>query len=244
MESFQKGVFILLIAVTSIHCKVFLAHRAPKTGTCNYKGYVPGGHGPSIKRITSPEAKLQEQQMSMFAFKDPTAKKIKTQSEKYYNQLTAIFGDICPQVGVGLGLLGLATMIEKDATNTNTPTHADVVKAVNKAFDQFTKDINERFDRMEHYVNHQIMKSERDLVNVKLRAIFKKWEDCLDERTKNGAIDCQIHATRDMRGETCNFFLFKLFSPRTLHFLARISKVLQNSWKHGTPLNLGSIGTR
>ena len=200
MGNFHQAVLILLVAVSSIQCKVFLAHRSPKTGTCGYTGYVPGGQGPSIKRITSPQAKLQEQQMSMFAFKDPTAKKIKDKSEKYYNQLKEIFGDICPQVGVGLGLIGLLNMVEKDATNTAPPTHADVIKSVNKAFDQLTKDINERFDRMEHYVNHQIMKSERDLVNVKLRSIFKSWEDCIDEKTRNGAITCQTNAVRKMRG--------------------------------------------
>ena len=117
------------------------------------------------------------------------------------------FGDICPQVGVGLGLIGLLSMVEKDATNTAPPTHADVIKSVNKAFDQLTKDINERFDRMEHYVNHQIMKSERDLVNVKLRSIFKSWEDCIDEKTRDGAITCQTNAVRKMRGKIPIFSL-------------------------------------
>ncbi|XP_066926943.1 uncharacterized protein [Clytia hemisphaerica] len=206
MATFHQAVVLLLVAVISVQCKIYLVHKSSKTGKCGYNGYVPGGHGPSIKRITSPEAKLQEEQMSMLAFKDPTVNKVKSVSRKYYDQLVTVFGDVCPQIGIGLGVFGLATMIEGDISGSAPPTHADVIKSVNTAFEKLTKDVNARFDRMQHYVNHQIMKSERDLVNVKLRSIFKSWEDCIDEKTKNGAIMCQKNAVRKMRGERPFFY--------------------------------------
>ena len=207
MANFHQAVLILFVAVSSIQCGIYLVHKSPKTGTCGYTGYVPGGQGPSIKRVTSRTAELQKQQLSLFAFKDAKSEALKEKSKKYYGQLTEVFGDVCPPVGIGLGILGMGIMIEEDVTKSAPPTVTDVIKSVNEAFDEFTKDINERFDRMEHYVNHQIMKSERDLVNIKLRSIFKSWEDCIDEKTRDGAITCQTNAVRKMRGKIPIFSL-------------------------------------
>eukprot|EP00111_Clytia_hemisphaerica_P015733 TCONS_00046460-protein len=206
MGNLYHAIVVLLVAISSIQSKIYLVYKSPKTGKCGYNGYVPGGLGPSIKRITSPQAKLQERQMSIFAFKDSRVNAVKDKSQQYYDKLISIFGDVCPQVGIGFGVLGLAAMVEQDLSQSGPPTIEEVVKSVNEAFEEFTKDVNDRFDRMEQYVNHQIMKSEKDLVNVKLRSIFKSWKDCIDEKTRNGAIRCQTNAVQKMRGERPFFY--------------------------------------
>ena len=116
-------------------------------------------------------------------------KNIGKTTKKYFG----LFKKVAPFLGPTFGIISSALNFLPEFSS---PGPNDILKSVNKAFEQITKDVNNRLDKMKVYVDHRILTQEKRHTKRTFKDLYLFWTACIKEKTEDDVNRCQRSAAR------------------------------------------------
>jgi len=179
--------------------------RKDKVWDCDYRGYVPGGKVKDVGKIDFPVAKLAKSGIASVLGPVSQASTLAMHSLNTIKAITGAFEKIAPTLGPMLGVFGAATGIFKSLTE---PKPKDILNACNAAMGTLTKDMNDKIERMEGYVDSQIITVEKNLIQREYQTCFNLWTACVDEASPELSNECQREAYATLSAKRPKFAVF------------------------------------
>jgi len=201
----QLAIVVVLSSYTFlVECKWFTI-RKDKVWDCDYKGYVPGGKVKEVGKISFPVAKMAKSGIASVLGPTSQASTLAMHSLNTIKAVTGAFEKIAPTLGPMLGVFGAVTGIFKTLTE---PKPQDILNAVNGAMGTLTKDMNDKIERMEGYVDSQIITVEKNLIQREYQTCFNLWTSCVDEASVELSNECQREAYATLSARRPKFAVF------------------------------------
>jgi hypothetical protein len=179
--------------------------RKDKIWDCDYKGYVPGGKVKDVGKIDFPVAKMSKSGIASVLGPTSQASTLAMHSLNTIKAITGAFKNIAPTLGPMLGVFGAVTGVFKSLTE---PKPQDILNACNAAMGTLTKDMNDKIERMEGYVDSQIITVEKNLIQREYKASFRMWTECVHEVTRDLSNECQREAYATLSANRPKFAVF------------------------------------
>jgi hypothetical protein len=178
---------------------------------CEYRGYIPGGSVTSVGKIEAPVAKLAKSGIASVLGPASQASTLAMHSLNTVKAIMNVFTKVAPKLGPVLGVFGAVTGIFKGLTEVKPK---DIMGAVNQAMGELTKDINDKMERMEGYVDSKIITLEKNLIQREYRVAFNLWTGCAREASVELSNECQREAYSTLSANRPKFAVFaqKLFA--------------------------------
>ena len=186
--------------------------RWETTKECNFKSYSLAGNI-KIGDIKAPVAKLQDSVLVTIASMGGSVNTalsayhdlIDVQAQSTATKLAKNFAAIAPKLSAGMGVFGAIFGI---LGSHATPGASDAVDAANRAIGKLTYEINIKLDRMEHYVNQEIIKLVRDDLEKQFKEMTAHWNLCLKEKTKQTTNDCMRRSFNKLQAKEAHFLQY------------------------------------
>ena len=200
----------------------FYIRHDSTTGYCTYKGYVPGGVLPNIKPIASPVAKAQKDALTQILSFGAKGSAVAMHSTNAAKAFLNVFAKTAPKIASSLGVFGAALGVLTEFTK---PTAQDLLNEVNKALKKLTDEVNHRLTQMKDYVDTQVIKVEKNLMDSEYKRLFLLWKKCLEEHKKSEADEAQRDANRFIGAS----------QPKFMTLSDKISVYDPDNWQQGGP---------
>ena len=186
--------------------------RWETTKECNFKSYSLAGNI-KIGDIKAPVAKLQDSVLVTIASMGGSVNTalsayhdlIDVQAQSTATTLAKNFAAIAPKLSAGMGVFGAIFGI---LGSHATPGASDAVDVANRAIGKLTYEINIKLDRMEHYVNQEIIKLVRDDLEKQFKEMTAHWNLCLKEKTKQTTNDCMRRSFNKLQAKEAHFLQY------------------------------------
>jgi len=173
-------------------------------GYCEAEGYIPGGGPIIIEDFEAPVVKLQQ------------------------NAIGNIAKDLGFGIDVGSDLMDIASACKEVAKNVKIlasslgifgsvfsmfspkPSVDDILDAVNEAFQELTKEVNDQFANMKGYVDQQILEASKDRWEDAYSGYYNEFKGCLkfDPQGWNETVNCMELVDNDAGSNYATFMDF------------------------------------
>jgi len=167
-------------------CRGVLLGDFEHEGYCWPTGYVPGGGPIIIEDFDAPQVKLQQNAIANIA-KDVG---FATDVGSDLASIAAACKEIAKNVEILAGSLGIFGSVF--SMFSPKPSVDDILGAVDEAFKQLTKKVNDQFTNMKGYVDQQILESSKDRWEDSYAGYYNEFKGCLrfDPQGWNDTIKC------------------------------------------------------
>jgi len=175
------------------------------SGICQFTGYVPGGNRVILQPISSPNADNQGRAIAQAA----NGCGYRTQvigAVLDFGQYSKKFKAAAKVMSSCLGVWGSVV----GGFLFKQPTTANVLDAMNSAFDKLTQEVNEQFYNMEEYVKQSILDLQKELMSDKYKKYQFLLNLCLDRFELNSIIDCLRNAHDESLADQGSFMRYKV----------------------------------
>lgn len=169
-------------------------------GDCVFHDYSAGGSKvKEVSKFTVSVAELEANVLAKIIGSTKTTLTTAAHTINAVKSITKIFAASAPALAPALGLIG--TLMGGLEMGVKTKA-ADILKVTNRAFEEMTMEINERFDEMKGYVDSKFLQFEKRLLEEELGVMYRLWTYCLnegnpdDKKTASAVNECQRDAYR------------------------------------------------
>merc|ERR1711910_58477 len=193
----------LLLVIQLVDAAFYI--RKDRISNCDYRGYIPGGKVTSVGKIKAPVATLAKNGIAAVLGPASQASTLAMHSLNTAKAVLGVFEKVAPTLGPVLGVFGAATGIFKSLTEVKPK---DILDAANTAMGTLTKDINDKIERMQGYVDSRVITLEKNLIQREYQVAFNLWTGCAQEATVELSNECQREAFATLSANRPKFAVF------------------------------------
>lgn len=162
-------------------------------GYCWPTAYVPGGGPVILEDFDAPHVELQQNAIANIA-----------KGVGFVTDVGSDLSDIaqaCTEVAKHVKILASSLGIFGSVFNmfTSKPSADDIIDAVDKAFEELTRKVNDQFTNMKGYVDEQILQSSKDRWEDSYSGYLNEFKGCLrfDPQGWNDTVKCMENVDND-----------------------------------------------
>jgi hypothetical protein len=201
-----RNIFLRLLAITLLpHCCLAFYANFRTSGLCDFQGYrAVGSKAKSVPKLESKNIKSERMAITAIVGYAGHGTEIAHEVLDGVSKVAKVMP--CPKLGASLGIVSAAF----DAfAGISELTPDDIYDATDVVIERLTKEIDDRFQLIQEYVDHKVISSKKDLLTRILKSLTLQWRGCAEDHLKQeDGLRCQRFLANEIGDRYHEFLIF------------------------------------